>query len=250
VTFQKLAELSLNFEQIRSRPAFTEEQLVQRALRFLNRCTVASYLNFTQATDLPDERAPCPAPEVVRFAHEKFFAAVKAVMAKDVSPEQREAWRKVSAGVVRIESMETPGAFHYAEGEVFQTAQTNNQEHALLSLVLSWLLDRKRRFGRDLRRCKVADCTREPFFLVGHGKDRRRRYCSPEHRTQVNETDNASRQRDYKARQQAIEILRKKYPKRSKESARAKEAVKAVKRKGLSADELVRLAVEWLRNHK
>lgn len=88
-----------------------------------------------------------------------------------------------------------------------------------------------RAYGRQLAKCKLDGCPN--LFLREPRRGQPERYCSSSHAKKANELAAGQRAKDYRARQEAVARLSKRYP------TRARDLVTAVKDKGLSADELL-----------
>jgi predicted RNA-binding Zn ribbon-like protein len=113
---------------------------------------------------------------------------------------------------------------------------------AALGYVLHLMLTRQ--YGHRLGTCKLAGCGN--FFFHQPRRGQPERYCSQECYKTANEQAAAARARDYRARKESIALLGKRWP------ASAASLVQAVKKPGLTVDELVARAVEHhaARKHK
>jgi hypothetical protein len=163
--------------------------------------------------------------EVWEGLHKEFLGYLAAIASNRLSRDQK---RKIAEEAHRVRRI-IPGdqrSMRPCELEVPDL-------RASLSFVLHTLVTRQ--YGQRLARCQLREC--QKFYLRKPHRGHPDRYCCPRHAKRANQLAGARRAKDYRARQEAITLLKKAgYPNS------AMRLIKAVKQPGLSANKLVRLA--------
>jgi hypothetical protein len=218
--------------------ALSEREFVDGAIQFANFPAFESWCRLFGGVGWSSAGAPLP-DNIARTA-ERFRAELSTVVHGRQTPEQLKAWRQTAKGVdcdhdYAIEGQHTRRTIWWRpprqEVEIFALVTENPD--ARLATVLMWLLDLEQPY-RALRECGLADkCDGERFFF------RNRKFCCEAHRKAANSAPAAvsNRKADYLEREKAIKDLEPRF-------RRARELVWAVRKPGLKAEQLVKLAIE------
>lgn len=113
---------------------------------------------------------------------------------------------------------------------------------AAIGYVLHIMGSPRSAFGEQLAQCKLKDCPN--FFLRELRQARPECYCCAAHRKLGKKTATADRGRNWRARENAIKQLQKRYP------ASARKMIEAIAEPGLTSEELMKRAEAKAGRHK
>src|ERR1700742_3138532 len=87
---------------IRSDPVRTERDLIERAITFANRGTIASWCNFRSSTQVTDDENGPTNIRDIREDRRNLRSALLSIVNSNVSPERVAAWCRIASGVLPL----------------------------------------------------------------------------------------------------------------------------------------------------
>lgn len=179
--------------KLRQRPALSESELIEHALRYANTGSLRSYTALTEATDshVPD------APELVNHAeHQAFRAALKAIVSQEAIPAWLLAlWERRANALLLLPTIKMHGGKRHMTYRQIVFEFFDTTPAAPLAHVLLLFLDSEKPYGRDLCQCRLESCGKFFFADRTQANRPRTRFCSEPHYEEAHNAEAAERVR-------------------------------------------------------